>query len=77
MYVCIFGFSSGKIQIRQSGEGIALHAPSHGLQEVFFDFNKLKVIWFSFALLFLNIQIISILVMAQSKYFFFFFRLKL
>lgn len=40
MYVLILG----KIQIRQRGEGIALHAPSHGLQEVFFDLNALKVI---------------------------------
>ncbi|KAG7217480.1 hypothetical protein INR49_021405 [Caranx melampygus] len=34
---------SEKIQIRQKGEGIAVHAPSHGLQEVYFDLNKLKV----------------------------------
>uniref|UniRef100_A0A3B4XY36 Vitellogenin-2-like n=1 Tax=Seriola lalandi dorsalis TaxID=1841481 RepID=A0A3B4XY36_SERLL len=34
---------TGKIQIRQKGEGIALHAPSHGLQEVYFDLNALKV----------------------------------
>ncbi|XP_076582004.1 vitellogenin-2-like isoform X3 [Chaetodon auriga] len=34
---------TGKIQIRQRGEGIALHAPSHGLQEVYFDLNALKV----------------------------------
>ncbi|KAK9519374.1 hypothetical protein VZT92_022109 [Zoarces viviparus] len=34
---------TGRIQIRQSGEGIALHAPSYGLQEVFLDLNKLKV----------------------------------
>ncbi|XP_047442875.1 vitellogenin-2-like [Mugil cephalus] len=34
---------SGKVQIRQRGEGIALHAPSHGLQEVFFDANALKI----------------------------------
>lgn len=32
-----------KIQIKRQGEGIALHAPSHGLQEVFMDFNMLKV----------------------------------
>ncbi|XP_042372245.1 vitellogenin-2-like [Plectropomus leopardus] len=34
---------TGKIQIRQSGEGIALHAPSHGLQEVYLDLSTLKV----------------------------------
>ncbi|XP_073332773.1 vitellogenin-2-like [Pagrus major] len=34
---------AGKIQIRQRGEGIALHAPTHGLQEVYFDLNALKV----------------------------------
>ncbi|XP_070687930.1 vitellogenin-2-like [Pempheris klunzingeri] len=34
---------TGKIQIKQRGEGVALHAPSHGLQEVFFDQNTLKV----------------------------------
>ncbi|XP_028259820.1 vitellogenin-2-like isoform X2 [Parambassis ranga] len=34
---------AGKIQIRQRGEGIALHAPSYGLQEVFCDANTLKV----------------------------------
>ncbi|XP_039985633.1 vitellogenin-2-like [Xiphias gladius] len=34
---------TGKIQIRQRGEGIALHAPTHGLQEVYFDLNALKV----------------------------------
>nr|XP_046247526.1 vitellogenin-2-like [Scatophagus argus] len=34
---------TGKIQIRQRGEGITLHAPSHGLQEVYFDLNALKV----------------------------------
>ncbi|XP_071386640.1 vitellogenin-2-like isoform X6 [Centroberyx affinis] len=34
---------TGKIQIRQRGEGIALHAPSHGLQEVYFDLNTWKV----------------------------------
>lgn len=32
-----------KIQIKQRGEGIALHAPSHGLQEVYMDTNTLKV----------------------------------
>ncbi|XP_061635716.1 vitellogenin-2-like isoform X2 [Phyllopteryx taeniolatus] len=34
------------IQIRQSGEGIALHAPRHGLQEVYFDkdIQKVKVV---------------------------------
>ncbi|XP_059196629.1 vitellogenin-2-like [Centropristis striata] len=32
-----------KIQIRQRGEGIALQAPSHGLQEVYFDLNAQKV----------------------------------
>ncbi|XP_034529933.1 vitellogenin 2 [Notolabrus celidotus] len=32
-----------KIQIRQKGQGIALHAPSHGLQEVYFDLNTWKV----------------------------------
>uniref|UniRef100_A0A8D0AR41 Vitellogenin-2-like n=1 Tax=Sander lucioperca TaxID=283035 RepID=A0A8D0AR41_SANLU len=34
---------TGKIQIIQRGEGIALHAPSHGLQEVYLDLNELKV----------------------------------
>ncbi|XP_010782071.1 vitellogenin-2-like [Notothenia coriiceps] len=34
---------AGKIQIRQRDQGIALHAPSHGLQEVFLDQNVLKV----------------------------------
>ncbi|XP_074525154.1 vitellogenin-2-like [Halichoeres trimaculatus] len=32
-----------KIQIRQRGQGIALHAPSHGLQEVYFGMNTWKV----------------------------------
>ncbi|XP_041647048.1 vitellogenin-2-like isoform X8 [Cheilinus undulatus] len=32
-----------KIQIIQRGEGLALHAPSHGLQEVYFDLNTWKV----------------------------------
>nr|ADZ57173.1 vitellogenin Ab [Morone saxatilis] len=35
--------ASGQIQIRQRGEGIALYAPSHGLQEVYYDLNALKV----------------------------------
>lgn len=34
---------SGQIQIRQRGPGISLHAPAHGLQEVFMDLNALKV----------------------------------
>ncbi|TMS20751.1 Vitellogenin-2 [Larimichthys crocea] len=34
---------TGKIQIRQRGHGIALFAPSHGLQEVYFDLNAWKV----------------------------------
>lgn len=34
---------SGKIQLRTRGQGIALHAPSHGLQEVYFDMNTWKV----------------------------------
>uniref|UniRef100_A0A668A1Y2 Uncharacterized protein n=1 Tax=Myripristis murdjan TaxID=586833 RepID=A0A668A1Y2_9TELE len=34
---------TGQIQIHQRGEGIALHAPSHGLQEVFYDINTWKV----------------------------------
>ncbi|KAM7011967.1 LOW QUALITY PROTEIN: vitellogenin 2 [Tautogolabrus adspersus] len=33
----------GKIQIIQRDQGIALHAPSHGLQEVYFDLNTWKV----------------------------------
>nr|XP_019936765.1 PREDICTED: vitellogenin-2-like [Paralichthys olivaceus] len=33
----------GTIQIRQKEEGIALHAPNHGLQEVFLNVNSLKV----------------------------------
>lgn len=40
----IFLYILGQIQIKQRGEGIALHAPSHGLQEVYFDLNALKVI---------------------------------
>ncbi|XP_056132380.1 vitellogenin-2-like [Lampris incognitus] len=32
-----------KIQIKQRGEGIALHAPSHGLQEIYLDRNTFKV----------------------------------
>ncbi|XP_034085810.1 vitellogenin-2-like [Gymnodraco acuticeps] len=32
-----------KIQIRQRDQGIVLHAPSHGLQEVFLDQKELKV----------------------------------
>uniref|UniRef100_A0A7N6AEE7 Phosvitin n=1 Tax=Anabas testudineus TaxID=64144 RepID=A0A7N6AEE7_ANATE len=34
---------TGQIQIRQSNDGIALHAPNHGLQEVYLDLNALKV----------------------------------
>ncbi|XP_062252051.1 vitellogenin-2-like [Platichthys flesus] len=34
---------TGIIQIRQKDEGIALHAPSHGLQEVFLSLNTLNV----------------------------------
>ncbi|XP_053712740.1 vitellogenin-2-like [Synchiropus splendidus] len=34
---------TGKIQIRARGDGIALFAPSHGIQEVYFDPNKQKV----------------------------------
>ncbi|KAL3047365.1 hypothetical protein OYC64_021558 [Pagothenia borchgrevinki] len=34
---------TGKILIRQKDQGIALHAPSYGLQEVFLDQNALKV----------------------------------
>lgn len=37
-------FILGKIQIRQSEMGVALHAPSLGLQEVYFDMNTLRVI---------------------------------
>lgn len=33
----------GQIHIRQKGEGIALHAPFYGLQEIYFDVNALKV----------------------------------
>lgn len=32
------------IQIRTKGQGVVLHAPSHGLQEVFFELNALKVL---------------------------------
>nr|AAZ17416.1 vitellogenin B [Morone americana] len=35
--------ASGQIQIRQRGEGIALYALSHGLQEVYYDLNALKI----------------------------------
>uniref|UniRef100_UPI0037E7E08B vitellogenin-2-like n=1 Tax=Semicossyphus pulcher TaxID=241346 RepID=UPI0037E7E08B len=38
-----YSHPEGKIQIRQRGQGIALHAPSHGLQEVYFDLNAWKV----------------------------------
>ncbi|XP_054645281.1 vitellogenin-2-like [Dunckerocampus dactyliophorus] len=34
---------TAKIQIRQRNQGITLHAPSHGLQEVYFDINLVKV----------------------------------
>nr|XP_057928817.1 vitellogenin-2-like [Doryrhamphus excisus] len=34
---------TAKIQIRRRNEGITLHAPSHGLQEVYFDINIVKV----------------------------------
>ena len=34
---------SDQIQIKRLAEGIALHAPSHGLQEVFLDASTLKV----------------------------------
>ncbi|XP_068176457.1 vitellogenin-2-like [Antennarius striatus] len=34
---------TAQIQIRRRGDGIALHAPSHGLQEIMFDINALKV----------------------------------
>lgn len=43
-YLLVIPFISGKIQIRQRGHGIALFAPSHGLQEVYFDLNAWKVI---------------------------------
>ncbi|XP_034002721.1 vitellogenin-2-like [Trematomus bernacchii] len=33
----------GQIQIRQKDQGVALHAPRYGLQEVFLDQNALKV----------------------------------
>ncbi|XP_072245542.1 vitellogenin-2-like [Leuresthes tenuis] len=34
---------AGNTQIRQRGEGISLHAPVYGLQEVFLSFSALKV----------------------------------
>ncbi|XP_060889620.1 vitellogenin-1-like [Labrus mixtus] len=34
---------TAKIQISQNGDGISVYAPSHGLQEVFFDKNSWKV----------------------------------
>uniref|UniRef100_A0A8D3C373 Phosvitin n=1 Tax=Scophthalmus maximus TaxID=52904 RepID=A0A8D3C373_SCOMX len=34
---------AGNIQIRLKEDGIALHAPNHGLQEVFLNLNSLKV----------------------------------
>lgn len=37
-------FVSADIHIRRSGEGIALHAPEHGLQEVYFDVNFQRVV---------------------------------
>ena len=43
LYSHLFVFISGNIQIRQKDEGIALHAPNHGLQEVSLNANALKV----------------------------------
>ncbi|KAM9831430.1 vitellogenin 2 [Neosynchiropus ocellatus] len=34
---------TGKIQIRPRGDGISLFAPSHGIQEVYFDLHQQKV----------------------------------
>nr|XP_061832120.1 vitellogenin-2-like isoform X2 [Nerophis lumbriciformis] len=34
---------TAKIQIKQRNKGIALHAPKHGLQEVYFDVESVKV----------------------------------
>ncbi|XP_061594362.1 vitellogenin-2-like [Cololabis saira] len=34
---------AGYLQIRQRSEGVSVHAPSHGLQEVFFSFSSLKI----------------------------------
>lgn len=40
----LFFFSlTAKIQIRPLGEGISVYAPSHGLQEVYFDKNSWTV----------------------------------
>ncbi|ROL40725.1 Vitellogenin [Anabarilius grahami] len=35
--------SSGTIRIKQKGQGIALYAPSHGLQEVYYDTEQWKI----------------------------------
>ncbi|XP_014024135.1 vitellogenin [Salmo salar] len=34
---------SASIKIKQKGEGVSLYAPSHGLQEVYFDKNSWKI----------------------------------
>lgn len=39
----IFSFILGSIQMRQAGQGVALLAPTHGLQEVFFGDDELRV----------------------------------
>ncbi|MED6284428.1 Vitellogenin-2, partial [Characodon lateralis] len=35
--------TAADIQIREREDGVSLHAPSHGLQEVFFSLNKVQV----------------------------------
>ncbi|TNM87973.1 hypothetical protein fugu_006194 [Takifugu bimaculatus] len=39
----IYQHPTGHIHIRQRGEGITLHAPFYGLQEIYFDMSALKV----------------------------------
>lgn len=43
MQYFVLALITGQIQIHQRGEGITLHAPSHGLQEVYYDMNTWKV----------------------------------
>lgn len=45
-YVLLYSlgfFFIGTIRIKQKGQGIALYAPSHGLQEVYYDTDQWKV----------------------------------
>lgn len=38
-----YNHPSGSIQIRQTGAGLSLHAPSHGLHEIYYDVDMWKV----------------------------------